>query len=417
MAVIRYSKYEGGLDDLDMADLMRMLQDSLLQSGFERNPYDPDPDHQQSLQDLYDAIAQALIDNDLVSEEVIKAALEAGDWMKSELGEAAKELARRLEQEGYLRATQPGDQEQEFGDGHGGGAAPDSDPGRATFELTDKAIDFLGYRTLRDVLGGAGRSSVGAHDTRFSTTGIETVGASKEYEFGDTLTLDVPATLTHAAARAQVSGHLDLREGDLMVQESEYHSSAATVVMLDCSHSMILYGEDRFTPAKQVALALAHLIRTQYKGDAVKFVLFHNGAEEIPLGRLARAQVGPYHTNTAQGLRLAQRLLMQQNKEMKQIVMITDGKPSAITLPDGRLYRNAYGLDPLVLGATLREVNACRRHGIQVNTFMLARDPELVAFVQRVSAMTQGKAYFTTPHTIGRYVLLDYQSKRTKLVN
>jgi len=421
VATVRYSKYEGGLDDLDMADLMRMLQDRLMQSGFDRDPYAPDPDFRPSLDDLYDAIAQALIDNDLVSDEAIKAALEAGDWLETELGEAVKELAARLESEGYVRTTGV-DGETPGAPGSGGSAGPDSDPGRATFELTDKAIDFLGYRTLRDVLGGAGRSSLGTHDTRFTTTGVEATGATKEYEFGDTLNLDVPATLLHAAARGQGAGgpgagRLELQAGDLMVQEAEYHSSAATVVMLDCSHSMILYGEDRFTPAKQVALALAHLIRTQYRGDTVSFVLFHNGAEEIPLKRLAQAQVGPYHTNTAQGLRLAQRLLQRQNKEMKQIVMITDGKPSAITLPDGRIYRNAYGLDPLVLGATLREVDSCRRHGIQVNTFMLAKDPELVAFVQRVSAMTRGKAYFTTPNTIGRYVLLDYQSRRTKLVN
>ena len=180
---------------------------------------------------------------------------------------------------------------------------------------------------------------------------------------------------------------------------------------------MILYGEDRFTPAKQVALALAHLIRTQFRGDSIKFVLFHNGAEEIPLSKLAQAQVGPYHTNTAEGLRLAQKILKRQNKDMKQIVMITDGKPSAITLPNGRVYKNAYGLDPMVLGETLREVGNCRRQGIQINTFMLAREQDLVAFVQQVSAMTRGKAYFTTPHTIGRYVLQDFQKRRTKMVN
>lgn len=416
MAVVRYSKYEGGLDDLDMAELMRLLQDRLLQSGFDRDPFAPDPDYRPTLQDLYDAIAQALIDNELISDEMIKDALEAGDWRETPLGEAVKELAERLEREGYLRTTPEGQGPGEEPSGAAGsGASPD--PERVTFELTDKAIDFLGYRTLKDVLGAAGRSSIGAHDTHFTTTGVEATGASREYQFGDTLNLDVPATLLHAAARGISADGLDLRPDDLMVQESEYYSSAATVVMLDCSHSMILYGEDRFTPAKQVALALAHLIRTQFRGDTIRFVLFHNGAEEIPLQRLAQAQVGPYHTNTAQGLKLAQRLLLNQNKEMKQIVMITDGKPSAITLPDGRLYRNAYGLDPLVLGATLREVNSCRRHGIQVNTFMLARDPELVAFVQRVSAMTRGKAYFTTARTIGQYVLLDYQARRTKLVN
>ena len=418
MASIRYSKYEGGLDDLDMADLMKMLQDRLMQSGFDRNPYEPDPDYRPTMQDLYDAIAEALINNQLINENLIEQALDADNWLDTELGATVKELAKRLEEEGYLKpSATAGEQEPNAHNATGGGQGPSTDPGNATFELTDKAIDFLGYRTLRDVLGGAGRSSVGSHDTHFTTTGVETVGESKEYEFGDTLNLDIAATLGNAARHGFEDGRLTLEEEDLQVLQSEYYSSAATVVMLDCSHSMILYGEDRFTPAKQVAVALAHLIRTQYRSDTVKFVLFHNGAEEIPLERLARAQVGPYHTNTAEGLRLARKILKRQNKEMKQIVMITDGKPSAITLPGGKLYRNAYGLDPLVLGETLREVGSCRRHGIQVNTFMLARDPELVAFVQRVSAMTRGKAYFTTPHTIGRYVLLDYQSRRTKLVN
>jgi len=418
MGSVRYSKYEGGLDDLDMADLMKMLQDRLMQSGFDRNPYEPDPDYRPTMQDLYDAIAEALINNQLINENLIEQALDADNWLDTELGATVKELAKRLEEEGYLKpSATAGEQEPNAHNATGGGQGPSTDPGNATFELTDKAIDFLGYRTLRDVLGGAGRSSVGSHDTNFTTTGVETVGESKEYEYGDTLNLDIAGTLSNAARHGFQDGRLTLEEEDLQVLQSEHYSSAATVVMLDCSHSMILYGEDRFTPAKQVAVALAHLIRTQYRSDTVKFVLFHNGAEEIPLERLARAQVGPYHTNTAEGLRLAQKILKRQNKEMKQIVMITDGKPSAITLPGGKLYRNAYGLDPLVLGETLREVGSCRRNGIQINTFMLARDPELVAFVQRVSAMTRGKAYFTTPHTIGRYVLLDYQSRRTKLVN
>lgn len=411
-AAVRYSKYEATLDDLDSAELMRMLQDQLLASGFERNPWDPDPDARPTLDDLYQAIAEALLREGLVDPSLLDAAMEADDWRQSELGRLVRDLAQRLERDGFLR---PGEGDDAGAPGPGG-VAPAQDPGRATFELTDKAIDFLGYRTLKDVLGGAGAASVGAHETDATTTGVETTGASRPYAFGDTLNLDITETFKQAARRG-LEGALVLEEGDLWVQESELTSSCATVVMLDCSHSMILYGEDRFTPAKRVALALAHLIRTQYPGDSLRFVLFHDSAEEIPLARLAMAQVGPYHTNTAQGLRLAQRLLARQRKDMKQIVMITDGKPSAITLPGGRIYKNAYGLDPLVLGETLREVGACRRAGIQVNTFMLARDPELIAFVQRVSRMTRGKAYFTTPHTIGQYVLQDFQARRTKLVN
>jgi Ca-activated chloride channel homolog len=414
--VTRYSKYEATLDDLETAELMRMLQDRLLASGFDRNPWDPDPDARQTMEDLYQAIAEALVANDLIDERTLAEALEADDWMNSELGAMVRELAGRLEREGFLRAGegQAGGPGQAGRDGTGAGSG---EPGRATFELTDKAIDFLGYRTLKDVLGASGAASVGAHETDRRTTGVEASGETKPYAFGDVLNLDVAETFKNAASRGLDDGRWQLEESDLMVARAEYYSSCATVVMLDCSHSMILYGEDRFTPAKRVALALAHMIRTQYRGDSIRFVLFHDSAEEVPLTKLARSQVGPYHTNTAEGLRLAQKLLARQHKDMKQIVMITDGKPSAITLPGGRIYKNAYGLDPLVLGETLREVGGCRRHGIQVNTFMLAREPELIAFVQRVSAMTRGKAYFTTPATIGRYVLQDFRARRTKLVN
>lgn len=416
MTTTRYSKYEATLDDLDMADLMKMLQERLLDSGFNRNPWDPDPDFRQSMQDLYDAIAEALVNNELVSEEMVEDAMNAENWMDSELGEVVRQLAQRLEREGYLK-PESGEGDRDSGDSGSGGVGPDTDPGDARFELTNKAIDFLGYRTLKDVLGGAGRSSVGAHETNFQTTGISAESESRPYEFGDTMNLDLSRTLRNAASHGFDQGRLQLDYGDLEVMQADYDSSAATIVLLDCSHSMILYGEDRFTPAKQVALALAHMIRTQYRGDTIRFVLFHNSAEEVPLSRLAQAQVGPYHTNTAEGLRLAQKLLRQQNKDMKQIVMITDGKPSAITMPNGRVYKNAYGLDPMVLGETLREVGNCRRQGIQINTFMLARDPELIAFVQRVSQMTRGKAYFTTPRTIGQYVLQDFQRRRTKTVN
>ena len=411
MPTVRYSRYEATLDDLDSADLMRMLSERLLQSGFDRDPFDPDPDWRPSMDDLYEAIAEALLQEDLLSDDMIQRAMEAEDWLDSEMGQVVKKLAQRLADEGFIRpdGQDPSGQESP-GPGQGGEVE-----GRTQFQLTDKAIDFLGYRTLRDLLGAAGRSSVGSHDTRFTAAGVEATMEPKRYEFGDSLNLDVSETLKHAARHG--SGRLELEEDDLFVMQSEYRSSAATVVMLDCSHSMILYGEDRFTPAKRVALALAHLIGTQYRGDSIAYVLFHNSAEQIPLAQLASAQVGPYHTNTAEGLRLAQKILKRENKDMKQIIMITDGKPSAITLPDGRVYRNAYGLDPLVLGETLREVGNCRRHGVQVNTFMLARDPELIAFVRRVSAMTRGKAYFTTPHTIGRYVLQDFQARRTKMVN
>ena len=282
------------------------------------------------------------------------------------------------------------------------------------FGLTEKGMDFLGYKTLKGLLGSIGKSSFGAHDTAFLATGVESESASRPYEFGDTLNLDVPATLTNAIARGGLKVPLELDYPDLMVNQTEYRSSAATVLMLDCSHSMILYGEDRFTPAKKVALALTHLIRTQFPGDSLKVVLFHDSAEEIPLGGLANVQVGPYHTNTAEGLKLARRILLAQKKDMRQIIMITDGKPSALTLPDGRIYVNSMGLDPKILEATYREVANCRRADIMINTFMLARDRYLVDFVKQVSEICRGKAYFTNTMSLGQFILMDFMKRKTR---
>lgn len=401
MSVTRYSKFESELDELESSELMQMIQEALLGQDF-NDPYDPDPNARPSMDDLFDAILNALAERNLIPEDMLMEAMQADNIDDSRLGQAVQRLMDKLQQDGFIR--------KEFDDpegGAGGGA------GEATFSLTDKSIDFLGYKSLRDLMGGLGRSSAGAHDTREYASGTEMTGELKNYEFGDTLNLDTTATLSNVISK----GFEHAEQSDLVIRQSEYSSSAATVVLLDCSHSMILYGEDRFTPAKQVALALNHLIRTQYPGDTIRFVLFHDSAEEVPVSKLAQTQIGPYHTNTAGGLRLAQQLLKRENKDMKQIVMITDGKPSALTLPDGRIYKNPYGLDPYVMGATLREVAQCRRSGIQINTFMLARDPELVAFVRRVSEMTRGKAYFTTPHNIGQYVLQDFMTNKTKVVN
>src|SRR5665811_356878 len=285
------------------------------------------------------------------------------------------------------------------------------------FEVTDKGLDFLGFRALSDLLGSLGKSSFGRHDTRDQATGIEASGASKTYEFGDTLNLDITATLSSAIQREGLHLPLNIEYRDLQVHQCEYHSSCATVLLLDCSHSMILYGEDRFTPAKRVAMALSHLIRTQYPGDTLSLVLFHDSAEEVPLGELARVQVGPYYTNTREGLRMAQRILLRQKKDMRQIIMITDGKPSALTLEDGRIYKNAFGLDPLVVTQTLEEVAKCKRAGILINTFMLASDYSPVHFVQKITELCRGKAYFTTPYTLGQYLLMDYMQKKTRHIH
>src|SRR5438309_3815086 len=376
MKRIRYTKYvPDPAGEMSMEDLLGALSDYLLQSGFQNylSYYDL-PDGEQTLDDLRDAIEQALLDSDLLSEE-LRQQLQQMQGQGS-LDELIEKLIERMQQEDYISIDQPHDPSKRSSVGGQVGEAQQ----QSRFEITDKSLDFLGYKTLRDLLGSLGKSSFGRHDTRDMATGIEASGASRQYEFGDTLNLDITATLSSAIEREGLSLPLNIEYSDLQVHQCEYQSSCATVLMLDCSHSMILYGEDRFTPAKKVAMALSHLIRTQYPGDSLSLVLFHDSAEEVPLSQLARVKVGPYYTNTREGLRLAQRVLQRQNKDMKQIIMITDGKPSALTLEDGRIYKNAFGLDPLVVSQTLEEVSKCKRAGILINTFMLASDYGLVQF-------------------------------------
>jgi Ca-activated chloride channel family protein len=413
----RYTKYRpDDLDELDLEDLLSRLSDMLLGSGFE-DPYGmPGDDDGHSMQALHEAILEALLSGAL-SDEMLERLL-GQDWQNADdaeqrIDELVDRIMQKLQQQGYITPSPDLAAEQQRRQGVGGG---EGDASQARFEITDKSLDFLGYRALRDLMGSIGRSSFGRHDTREMATGIEASGAPKPYEFGDTLNLDAAGTILNAVRR-EMRTPISVDYQDLMVVQGEYQSSCATVLMLDCSHSMILYGEDRFTPAKRVALALANLVRQQYPGDALKCVLFHDSAEEIPLSRLARVRVGPYYTNTREGLRLARRILERQQKDMRQIVMITDGKPSALTRPDGRIYRNAFGLDPFIVSETFAEVAACRKAGIMINTFMLARDHDLIAFVRRVAQICHGKAYFTTPRTLGRYVLMDYMDNKTRTVH
>ena len=406
MGVTRYHRYIGELwDDLNLEELVSELSDFLLDSGFGNEIDEWDED---SLQALHDAILEALMRRGLLSDEDLQKLMADQDALDQFLQKTVERLVR----EGYLKTSEG----EPFHDPTGGGGHGTQGP-PVRFELTQKAVDFLGFQALRDLLGSVGKASFGRHDTRDLSTGIEASGPSKDWEFGDTMNLDVSGTLLRALAREGLKVPLNVDYEDLQIRQSEYHSSCATVVMLDCSHSMILYGEDRFTPAKKVALALSHLLRTQYPGDSLNLVLFHDSAEEVPLSQIARVRVGPYYTNTREGLRLAQRILARQRKDMKQIVMITDGKPSAITERDGSIYRNPFGLDPRVVALTLKEVANCRRKGILVNTFMLARDRELVAFVRRVTEMCRGKAYFTNPWSLGQYVLMDYLNKKVRKIH
>jgi len=392
--------------------LLSALSDYFLQSGFQEQYmfYDMQ-DAEQTLEELRRAIEQALLEGDLIDEEMRERLQQM--QMEGKLDELIEKLIERMQQEDFISVDQPHDPSKQSSVGGQLG----QNQSQTRFEITDKSLDFLGFRALRDLLGSLGKSSFGRHDTRDLATGIETSGAAKQYEFGDTLNLDITATLSSAIQREGLKLPLNMEYSDLQVHQCEYQSSCATVLMLDCSHSMILYGEDRFTPAKKVAMALSHLIRTQYPGDSLSLILFHDSAEEVPLSQLARVKVGPYYTNTREGLRLAQRILQRQRKDMKQIIMITDGKPSALTLEDGRIYKNAFGLDPLVVSQTLEEVSKCKRAGVLINTFMLASDYGLVQFVQKVTEMCRGKAYFTTPYTLGQYLLMDYMSRKMKTIH
>jgi Ca-activated chloride channel family protein len=406
MKLTRYTKFTGDLSTgFDLEDLMQALSDFLLDSGYQ-DPFSPYSNMDDSMESLREAIRQALESGELLDDDAQE---QFESLEEPQIEELIDKIIQRMKDEAYLNAEDPQEGNGKQGDGNG----------ESRFEVTDKGMDFLGYKALRDLLGPIGKSSLGRHDTRHEAAGVETNGSSKQYEFGDSLNLDITATLNSVFAREGMdgSGKLNLEYSDLHVQQADYQSSCATVVLLDCSHSMILYGEDRFTPAKRVAMALAHLIRTQYPGDSIDLVLFHDSAEHIPLSQLPRVKVGPHYTNTREGLRVAQRILRGSGKDMKQIVMITDGKPSALTMEDGRIYKNAFGLDPLVIAETLEEVSRCKRAGIMINTFMLADDFQLVQFVQKMSAMCRGKAYFTTPQTLGNYLLMDFMARRSKHVN
>ncbi len=421
-----YTKFSPeAADQVDLQALLDKLADFLLQSGFAggnlpfQGNFEFNEEHDRSLDALRQAILDALIESGQFTPEMLEALRGEGDEQaQAKLAKLLDDLVQRLIDEGFLNLEAP----PQMPGGHqpveGPGSLAQAAARDVQFNLTEKGIDFLGYKTLRSLLGSLGKSSAGSHETPHLATGIESDGWSKQYEFGDVLNVDVIETLKNALARTgKIEVPIDLDYGDLMVHQAEYRSSCATVLMLDCSHSMILYGEDRFTPAKKVALALTHLIRTQFPGDTLKVVLFHDSAEEIPIATLASAQVGPYHTNTAEGLKLARRLLLAQKKDMRQIIMITDGKPSALTMPNGQIYKNAFGLDLTVITETLKEVGRCRQSGIMINTFMLARDRALVEFVKRVSEISRGKAYFTTTMTLGQFILMDFLKRKTRKVS
>jgi len=427
MRFTTYTKYKGGwLDALNLESLLEHLSDFLMDGGFAGGPnYHPywgwsGEEDVSSTDALKNALLKALLESGQLTPEMIEELRGEGEGdreIRQRIADLLDDLVNRMVEEGYINLETgnpqiPGATYDVTGQGNIDEAKEAAQ--QVEFSLTQKGMDFLGHRALQGLLSALGKASAGSHDTPHLSTGVEAEAASKPYEFGDTMNLDIPATLRKAIEREGIRVPLDLDYGDLMVNQSEYRSSCATVLLLDISHSMVLYGEDRFAPAKRVALALSHMIRTRFPGDTLRVVTFGDRASEIPLSQLAKAQVGPFHTNTAEGIEIARRLLNAQKKDMRQIIMITDGKPSAMTMPDGRVYTNSGGLDRMILKRTFQEVSACRKAGILINTFMLAKDPYLVQFVQKVSEIARGKAYFTSTMTLGQYIMMDFMRNKRR---
>lgn len=280
--------------------------------------------------------------------------------------------------------------------------------------LTTKGIQRIRQDALREIFTSLKKGAIGYHETPQTGTGVERLSETKKWTFGDIPTnIDLTSTLTNAFKRDGIDD-FTLKEEDLEVYETEHMTSCATILMLDISHSMILYGEDRITPAKQVALALAELIMQKFPRDYLALVVFGDDAKVVSLNELPFLTVGPYHTNTRAGLQLARNLLRRRGNVNKQIFMVTDGKPSAIFDDSGRLYKNSFGLDPRIVNKTLDEAVACRREKIVISTFMVARDPYLINFVEELTKANKGRAYYSTLQNLGEFIFVDYIRNRRK---
>jgi uncharacterized protein with von Willebrand factor type A (vWA) domain len=280
--------------------------------------------------------------------------------------------------------------------------------------LTNAGIQRIRQDALREIFTSLKKSSPGPHETPYTGSGVERLSETRKFNFGDQPTnIDLTSTLSNAFRRDGIDD-FTLKEEDLEVYETEHQATCATVLMIDISHSMILYGEDRITPAKQVALALSELVMSRFPKDYLALVTFGDTAQLVSINELPFLTVGPYHTNTRAGLQLARDLLRRCGNANKQIFMVTDGKPSAIVEPNGRLYKNSFGLDPKIVNKTLDEAVACRREKIPITTFMVARDPYLINFVEELTKANHGRAYYSSLTNLGEYVFVDYIRNRKK---
>ncbi len=292
------------------------------------------------------------------------------------------------------------------------------DDGAVRIELGRKRLTPRTLRRLRKsafelMFKNLKSGPLGEHRSPRSGAGGERLPETRPYRFGDLpSSIDGAGTLREALLRAGLDD-LALRQEDFRVYETEHRTSTATVLLLDVSHSMVLYGEDRITPAKQVAMALAELIESRYPKDTLDVVLFGDEAKRVAVADLPYVNAGPYHTNTRAALRMARSILRRRRHPNRRVVMVTDGKPSALT-EGGRLYKNPYGLDPYIVNQTIREAVACRRERIPITTFMITDDPVLREFVEELSRANKGQAYFASPDDLGSALFVDFLRNRRR---
>jgi Ca-activated chloride channel family protein len=287
--------------------------------------------------------------------------------------------------------------------------------GEGGLQLTTGGERKIRRSAFEEIFSTLDKSGPGYHAVRASGEGIERLPETRPYAFGDDVhLLDSSRSLQNAFRRGQGS-EFSLLEEDLEIHETEHLTSCATVVAIDISHSMILYGEDRITPAKTVALALTELITTKYPKDHLSVILFGDQAEQVFLSEIPYIQAGPFHTNTRDALQLSRSILARQKQPNKQIFLVTDGKPSAIT-ENGRIYKNPFGLDMRIVNLTLEEADLCRRQKVVITTFMLATDTMLTQFVEKLTQINRGRAYFASPYNLGEFILADYIRNRRRRV-
>ncbi|WP_339334480.1 MULTISPECIES: vWA domain-containing protein [unclassified Croceitalea] len=317
-----------------------------------------------------------------------------------------------LKAKGYIR--------EEFEDGGGqmGEESEEGDEGggKGTISITAKLERMIRQRALDQIFGKIKRSGSGNHKTGKSGSGDEHTGEFREYRYGDGLDR---ISMTESLKNAQINhgiGNFMLDEGDLVVEDTQYKAQMSTVLMIDISHSMILYGEDRITPAKKVAMALAELITTRYPKDTLDILVFGNDAWPIPIKDLPYLKVGPYHTNTVAGLQLAMDMLRRKRNTNKQIFMITDGKPSCLRMPDGTYYKNSVGLDEYIVEKCYAMASQARKLHIPITTFMIAQDPYLMQFIREFTQANKGKAFYTGLKGLGEMIFEDYENNRRKRI-